>query len=83
MPIPPYSYTNAVRMCLPRIDDKRTIIRNIFDSNLGKGIEINYENLIDTGFYSLISENYITINTLSDRQPYSRFKIKTFDVTGI
>lgn len=73
---------NTIRMIPPRVDSgtNATLIKNIFDYNIGKCYTKEYESQVETGLYSSVNENYITIDMIDGRNPYSTIKIKTYIV---
>ena len=73
-------YSNTLRMIMPRVDVQNNINVNLFKYYAGNCTEEIYENLIDTGFYSELIENYIDINTLNGRNPFSKIKLRTYTV---
>ena len=74
---------NLIRIPFPQVNTKQTILKNIFDANLGVGSEIIYENLINTEYHSKVNENYIQIDSLGGKIPSSKIKITTFDTSTI
>ena len=81
--LPYYTGSHILRIPNATVGSKLTILQNSFNAALGFNYETVYENLLDTGYYSRLNENYQTIDITSGKVPSSKFLIKEFDISTI